>query len=545
MKTSNQMKKALAIITYARFDYFELVLSSILYQTINNSPLSEFYDIYVFHDGLYNDDSELNRVGHEKITEILDKLPAEIQVVRQTENLAVALHFDFIERFLFVEKTYDFVVFCEDDLILGPGYMRTIDMMAKKFHDDPRVGMISAHPSNPTTRIEEQRVNQDKFAIMGHNWGFGLTRSFWEKRQPLVDCYLDLIRDVPYRKRPKESISNWLKHIGFNPAGSTQDYIKDCATFALGALKLSTYVNLALPIGRTGIHCTSELFKKMNLDKSIMFDQELDKIGDLDNEQFISLYSQGASLVGEKFANSIQDPASFDLIEWQTKLKNGEFHPTRITFKSDESKKTTEFAKKWRASDIPIRPHMEKEGVSFLEERLMKAGVYLEYGAGGSTVMAADLGVKYINSVDSDKGFLNAVRSRVAERQPDAKMTPHYVDIGPTKEWGQPIDRKFAKQWPLYCVTGWDDLNSQNLKPDLILIDGRFRVACFLASLIFSKPDTIILFDDYFDRPHYFLVEKYLRPTARAGRMAEFIINSPFSHSQVLLDLMISSTDPN
>jgi hypothetical protein len=85
---------------------------------------------------------------------------------------------------------------------------------------------------------------------------------------------------------------------------------------------------------------------------------------------------------------------------------------------------------------------------------------------------------------------------------------------------------------------------SSNQQPDLILIDGRFHIACFLASILLAKPGTIILFDDYFDRPNYHVVEKYIKPSAKAGRMAEFILNASFNHSEALLDLLAHATNP-
>jgi hypothetical protein len=39
------------------------------------------------------------------------------------------------------------------------------------------------------------------------------------------------------------------------------------------------------------------------------------------------------------------------------------------------------------------------------------------------------------------------------------------------------------------------------VKPDLVLIDGRFRLACFLHPLLAAAPGTPILFDDYTNRP--------------------------------------------
>ena len=61
-----------------------------------------------------------------------------------------------------------------------------------------------------------------------------------------------------------------------------------------------------------------------------------------------------------------------------------------------------------------------------------------------------------------------------------------------------------------------------SLKPDLVLIDGRFRVACFLHSLLAAAPATPILFDDYTNRPHYHLVEEFCPIAETEGRQALF-----------------------
>jgi hypothetical protein len=70
------------------------------------------------------------------------------------------------------------------------------------------------------------------------------------------------------------------------------------------------------------------------------------------------------------------------------------------------------------------------------------------------------------------------------------------------------------------------------------MIDGRFRVACFLTSLIYAQPQTVILFDDYEDRPVYHVVEKHLKPVLMAGRMAKFIVPDGVDIKNVMLDLL-------
>ncbi|SFI17827.1 Glycosyl transferase family 2 [Collimonas sp. OK307] len=537
------MKKALAIICYNRPDYFELFWLSVTSQVINDRPLHETYDIYLFQDGLWEGEPVINKDNHQRVTQLVSRLPENVKIFHQKENLGVALHFDFIEKHLFQQAGYDFVAFCEDDLILAPGYMSVIDMMANKFHDDPRVGMVSAHPGNPTVPLEQQKSNRHKYAAMDHNWGFGLTRSFWEKRQPLVECYLDLIRSVPYRKRPEKVIFEWLRAAGFNPAASSQDYIKSCATFALGALKLSTFPNFGLPIGRTGLHCSPELFKKMGFDRTVVFDEELDMVGDLDQEQFLSLYKKGEHHFLKKKDRSVSGPERFNSDQWKIKLNSGELHPRRLIPDFFLASTAEANAIDWKWQDIPVRPQMESESLDLLQTRLRNAGRYLEYGGGGSTVLAASLGVTEIHSVGSDKRFLEAIQKRVIDSQPVAKVITHYVDIGPTKELGLPVDASCAGQWPRYCSGAWDTLTSQGLSPDLIFVNGRFRVACFLTALLLAKRGTIILFNDYVDRPHYHVVEKYILPHKTAGRIAEFIVENPISPQLVLTDLLAFSTE--
>jgi hypothetical protein len=155
------MKKALALITYSREHYLALVLPSILAQRIGDKLVSEVYDVYIFQDGWWAGETSENRLGHAAISTMLEGHPQKGRVFGQNMNLGVALHFDFIEKLLFVENAYDFVAFCEDDLILAPGYMAALDQMGDRFANDPRVGMVSAHPGDCTVPLEAQRLRGD------------------------------------------------------------------------------------------------------------------------------------------------------------------------------------------------------------------------------------------------------------------------------------------------------------------------------------------------------------------------------------------------
>jgi|LakMenE18May11ns_1017448.scaffolds.fasta_scaffold9924938_3 hypothetical protein len=81
----------------------------------------------------------------------------------------------------------------------------------------------------------------------------------------------------------------------------------------------------------------------------------------------------------------------------------------------------------------------------------------------------------------------------------------------------------------------------QSLLPDVVLIDGRFRVACFLASVLSATKFTQIFFDDYVDRDYYHVVEEIMKPMRFCGRQAIFEVEE-LEDRQKAENLLISFT---
>ena len=160
---------------------------------------------------------------------------------------------------------------------------------------------------------------------------------------------------------------------------------------------------------------------------------------------------------------------------------------------------------------------------AFLRETYSSANQILEYGSGGSTLVAAQLGKRFV-SVESDEEWANSLRkvlSRIDTLPSDAKVV--WADIGATKEWGYPIDnRKFQQFWS-YPLAPWQ--GSHDCDPDVVLVDGRFRKACFCTAIAMSRKPMTILFDDYRDRKFYHEVEKLVRPAKFVDRMAVFEVS--------------------
>jgi hypothetical protein len=168
--------------------------------------------------------------------------------------------------------------------------------------------------------------------------------------------------------------------------------------------------------------------------------------------------------------------------------------------------------------NVPDQPHFDAESTPYFLSKLSTATEYLEFGSGGSTVIAARLGKKF-TTVESDRAFLSAVENKIGPN----KGRLIYVDIGKTKEWGIP---KYQRGWP-WRKWRWEKYASApwhpGFRPELILVDGRFRVLCALYTIHqLAGFDFELLFDDYADREFYREVEKFAELKYFKGRMACF-----------------------
>ena len=85
-----------------------------------------------------------------------------------------------------------------------------------------------------------------------------------------------------------------------------------------------------------------------------------------------------------------------------------------------------------------------------------------------------------------------------------------------------------------------NDIWNHKLKPNIVLIDGRMRVFCFLISLKNCDPGTKIIFDDYMNRKKYHIVEELIKPTANDGRQCLFEVDDKSIIDMKKLDFFIN-----
>lgn len=168
---------------------------------------------------------------------------------------------------------------------------------------------------------------------------------------------------------------------------------------------------------------------------------------------------------------------------------------------------------------VPPLPHMDSESIKFLTAALEKCQTFLEYGSGGSTLLAFESNVPRIISVDSDEKWIRKVKRKIRSLESSTRIEFYHASIGQVTGWGTPVSVVDGKI--RYAEIPWT-LDIQAEAPLLILIDGRFRVVSFLVSLLSAPFGTVIIFDDYCDRIDYWTVEKVITPTQVVGRSAVF-----------------------
>jgi hypothetical protein len=171
-----------------------------------------------------------------------------------------------------------------------------------------------------------------------------------------------------------------------------------------------------------------------------------------------------------------------------------------------------------------------------LRSAYQAAEVILEYGSGGSTLVAGDLPGRRVFSVESSAKWIAMMEAWLTQNPPMAQVVLHHGNIGKTRDWGNPANNMSVARWSAYPVSVWDRPDFEH--PDVVLIDGRFRLACALTVLFRITRPVRVLMDDYVNRPVYKQIETLVGAPVMVGRMAQFEFTPtvmPVAHMQWIM----------
>lgn len=184
------------------------------------------------------------------------------------------------------------------------------------------------------------------------------------------------------------------------------------------------------------------------------------------------------------------------------------------------------------APEVPDGPCLPAAAEARFRELVTAAPCTLEYGAGGCTVLAAELGVPRVYCVDGDLPWLAAVEHRVGRIPSRGRVAFLHADVGAVTAEGYPVGLPEGTAAGDYALRVWARMRADSVSPGVVLIDGRFRVACFLASLLHATPGTRIMFNGYPGNPAYEVVEQVLPPDRVHTGAAEFEVPEGLSRER-------------
>ena len=137
---------------------------------------------------------------------------------------------------------------------------------------------------------------------------------------------------------------------------------------------------------------------------------------------------------------------------------------------------------------------------------LQNSSSYLEWGTGGTTLLASWLAIhtgrpKVVDSIDSSEAWFASLRSRhplIRDAEAAGKLKFHLGDIGKSKKWGVP------KRWHTRNATLRERQSRSYVESipasgccyDLFLVDGRFREACALYALRLMHAESMLIVHD-------------------------------------------------
>lgn len=152
-----------------------------------------------------------------------------------------------------------------------------------------------------------------------------------------------------------------------------------------------------------------------------------------------------------------------------------------------------------------------------LDTLLSVATTYAEYGAGETTLFAATKrNLKEIYSVESDEGWIRNLKGKLSKDDSLVPVHFYHKEMNTAyMSWGHPGPGATEAQKRAYS----DPILS--IRPiDVLLIDGRFRVACALKAHGWLSDTATLVFDDFWIRPQYHLILEFYTLLERIDTIA-------------------------
>ena len=208
-------------------------------------------------------------------------------------------------------------------------------------------------------------------------------------------------------------------------------------------------------------------------------------------------------------------------------------------------------------SNKSLKPYMTNNEIILLEKYYRNSKNYFEFGSGGSTVYAIKNNIENIESVETDNDWVNRIKKDplVSNKLKEKKLKIHMFPLN--FEWTKAVSWKpnYKKYLKTCDKSNWNNyskiIRKCDLKLDLVLVDGRFRVASCLETIKKVDNNCFILIHDYRQQKSatsirgYEFVEKYLDIIEFKDNLYVFKKKQNINFMELEMDLEKYNTIPN
>lgn len=181
---------------------------------------------------------------------------------------------------------------------------------------------------------------------------------------------------------------------------------------------------------------------------------------------------------------------------------------------------------------------MSPKEKNLFEKEIRNSIVYLEFGMGGSTFRVLQKSNAKVYSIDSSTEWISLMREykQIKNMERKGRLSLFHIDIGPIGEWGKPINNDQKIKFPNYSSDIFNLVDKKSI--DTILIDGRFRVACALKTIMecHQNEKLKVMIHDFWNRDQYHVLLKYFEVIDQVDSLGVFKIKDKFDLNSVMLD---------
>ena len=181
-------------------------------------------------------------------------------------------------------------------------------------------------------------------------------------------------------------------------------------------------------------------------------------------------------------------------------------------------------------STKPIMTDLERE---LFINTIKNSKYYLEFGGGGSTFLILKSTDAKVICVEGDINWINHMRMNyfIYEQELLCRLKFYFVYIGKIRDTSYPIDDSEYDKYPNYSSKVFEYIDKEKI--DTVFIDGRFRVACALQSIINLNKNAVIIIHDFFDRDYYHILLNYLEVINKADTLGVFKIKENINYDEI------------